>query len=87
MPLRYTLSWSYIILDMRLVLFSVAACYAGMAIFAIGMFLGFGEVADFGAWLTLPLTLLYAGPIAVLLIGLPASAVLRALEWLRRRLG
>lgn len=66
-------------------LWAVGACYLGMVIFVVAMVLGGEDVAAYGAWLTLPLTLLYAVPLTLLLITAPVAAAMQLAERWRGR--
>lgn len=71
---------------MRWILTALVACYVGMAAYAIGRWLGNDDLASAGEWLTVPLTLLYLVPLALLLVMGPAAFVLRLVErWRGRR--
>lgn len=71
---------------MRWVLAALAACFVGMAVYAAGVWTGAGGVAEVGAWLTLPLSLLFGVPLALLLVSGPAAWLLGlASRWRGRR--
>lgn len=80
----YTMSPSYAG-AMRVVVAAVVACLFGMALFVAGLYVESEAARDWGAWLTIPLTLLYAVPILIGLLSGPLAACLHAVERWRRR--
>ena len=73
---------------MKLVLAAVVACYVGMLAYLAGIWFSNDGVAEAGAWLTLPLSLRFGAPLALLLVSAPAAWLLDlAQRWRRRRRG
>lgn len=61
-----------------------ALCTAGLAVIVLGQVLQIDALARAGAWLTVPLTALYAVALAMIVIAFPLSWAVNAASWARR---
>lgn len=60
-----------------------ALCVAGQVVFVVGEVLQVKALAQAGAWLTVPLTILYAAMLALIVAAFPVVWAVSAASWLR----